>query len=156
MRRTLSYGRISTLALAAMTAAFAVSIASAEIAMAAETVEIKMLNKGAGHYMAFEPELVRIKPGDTVKFVMTDKGHNAVSIQGMIPEGAEPFKSKINEEIAVTPTVPGVYGFRCDPHLTLGMVGVIVVGEPANLDKAKAVKLPGKAGEVMTGLLGRL
>ena len=91
MRRALSYGRISTpglaaMALAAMSAAFAVSIASAEIGMAAEMVEIKMLNKGAGHYMAFEPELVRIKPGDTIKFVMTDKGHNAVSIQGMIPE----------------------------------------------------------------------
>ena len=32
----------------------------------------------------------------------------------------------------------------------------IIVGEPTNLDAAKQAKLPGKAGEVMTKLLGSL
>lgn len=132
------------------------SIACSSLSSAGETVEIKMLNKGADRYMAFEPEVVRIKPGDTVKFVATDKGHNAVAIKELLPPAAEAFRGKINEELTVTLSTPGVYGFRCDPHYTLGMVGVIVVGEPTNLDAAKQAKLPGKAGEVMTKLLGSL
>lgn len=143
-------------ALRAATLALAVSIAGSNLSMAGETVEIKMLNKGADRYMVFEPEVVRIKPGDTIKFVAADKGHNAVTIKELIPTGAEPFRGKINEELAITLSTPGVYGFRCDPHYTLGMVGVVVVGEPANLDAAKQAKLPGKAGEVMTRLLGTL
>ena len=59
--------------------------------MAGETVEIKMLNKGADRYMVFEPEVVRIKPGDTIKFVAADKGHNAVTIKELLPSGAEPI-----------------------------------------------------------------
>ena len=43
-------------------------------AIAAE-VEVKMLNKGAEGMMVFEPALVKIAPGDTVKFVATDNGH---------------------------------------------------------------------------------
>lgn len=143
-------------ALWAATLALAVSIAGSSLSMAGETVEIKMLNKGADRYMVFEPEIVRIKPGDTIKFVAADKGHNAVTIKELIPTGAEPFRGKINEELAITLSTPGVYGFRCDPHYTLGMVGVVVVGEPTNLDAAKQAKLPGKAGEVMTRLLGTL
>ncbi len=143
-------------ALRAATLALAVSIAGSNLSMAGETVEIKMLNKGADRYMVFEPEVVRIKPGDTIKFIAADKGHNAVTIKELIPTGAEPFRGKINEELAITLSTPGVYGFRCDPHYTLGMVGVVVVGEPANLDAAKQAKLPGKAGEVMTRLLGTL
>ena len=38
--------------------------------------------------MVFEPAFVKIAPGDTVKFVSTDKGHNAEIIKGMLPEGA--------------------------------------------------------------------
>ncbi|MBM3550283.1 MAG: pseudoazurin [Alphaproteobacteria bacterium] len=143
-------------ALRAAILALAVSIAGSSLSLAGETVEIKMLNKGADRYMVFEPEVVRIKPGDTIKFVAADKGHNAVTIKELIPTGAEPFRGKINEELAITLSTPGVYGFRCDPHYTLGMVGVVVVGEPANLDAAKQAKLPGKAGEVMTRLLGTL
>ena len=49
--------------------------------MAAE-VEVKMLNKGTEGAMVFEPALVKVEPGDTVKFVATDKGHNAGIDQG--------------------------------------------------------------------------
>lgn len=143
-------------ALGAAALTLAVSIAGSSLSRAGETVEIKMLNKGADRYMVFEPEIVRIKPGDTIKFVAADKGHNAVTIKELLPSGAEPFRGKINEELAITLSTPGVYGFRCDPHYTLGMVGVVIVGEPANLDAAKQAKLPGKAGEVMTKLLGSL
>ncbi len=49
-----------------------------------------MLNKGAdGTTMVFEPALTKIAVGDTVTFVATDRGHNAETIPGMLPEGAE-------------------------------------------------------------------
>ena len=74
-------------------ATFAVLMSVAGVAMAAE-IEVKMLNKGAEGLMVFEPALVKIEPGDTVKFVATDKGHNAETIKGMLPAGAAPFVGK--------------------------------------------------------------
>ena len=107
--------------------------------------EVKMLNKGAEGPMVFEPALLKIAPGDTVRFLATDKGHNAISIKGMTPEGATPFAGKMNEEIVVTFDTPGVYGFECKPHYGMGMVGLVVVGEPVNVADAQAVPQKGKA-----------
>ena len=70
---------------------------------AAETVEVKMLNKNeAGELMVYEPMSVSIEPGDTVRFTVVDKGHNAQSVKGMIPEDADSFRGGINQEIEVT------------------------------------------------------
>src|SRR5262245_48182915 len=74
--------------------------------------EVKMLNKGAEGAMVFEPALVKIEPGDTVRFLPTDKTHNAESIAGMLPDGAGKFAGKINEEITVTFEQPGIYGIK--------------------------------------------
>ena len=49
---------------------------------AAAEIEVKMLDKGTEGVMVFEPALVKIEPGDTVKFVATNKGHNAEIHQG--------------------------------------------------------------------------
>ena len=38
----------------------------------------------------------------------------------------------------------------------MGMVGVVVVGDPANLDAVKTVKQVGKARKVFAELLGEL
>jgi pseudoazurin len=116
-------------------------------AMAAD-YQIQLLNKGEAGTMVFEPNFLAIQPGDTVTFVPTDKSHNVETIQGMIPDGAEAFKSKVNEEITVTFAVPGLYGIKCTPHFAMGMVGVIAVGEDLpNLEAAKAATLPNKAKE---------
>lgn len=126
-------------------------------ALAAEH-EVHMLNKGAnGDAMVFEPALIRVAAGDTVKFVPTDKGHNAETIRGMIPEGAEPFKGAVGKEVEVTFTVPGVYGIKCLPHLAMGMVALVVVDDPsANLEEAKAVKNPPKAKERFDAMFAEL
>lgn len=124
-------------------------------AMAAE-VTVQMLNKGAKGPMVFEPDLVKIAPGDTVHFVATDKSHDVESIKGMLPDGAEPFAGKPNEDVTVTFSQEGVYGIKCNPHYGMGMVAVVVVGAPVNLDAVKAVKHPGKAKKVMAELLGGL
>lgn len=97
----------------------------------AEQVEVNMLNKGEDGLMVFEPAFVQLQPGDSVKFIAGDKGHNAESVPDMTPAGAETFKGKINEEIEATFEVPGLYGIKCLPHFAMGMVMTIVVGEPA-------------------------
>jgi len=135
-------------------AAFAV-LMSAGWAAAAE-VEVKMLNKGAEGLMVFEPALVKIEPGDTVKFVASDKSHNAESIKNMLPAGTAPFAGKMNEDVSVTFDKPGAYGVKCMPHYAMGMVALIVVGKPDNLDEAKAVPQSGKAKQVFATLFDRL
>ena len=122
---------------------------------AAEEHVVEMLNKGEKGVMVFQPNLVHAAPGDTVKFVPTDKSHNVETIKGMIPEGAESFKSKMNEEFTVTFDKDGVYGVKCTPHYGMGMVGLIVVGQPVNADEAKAVKQTGKAKATFAELFGQ-
>jgi pseudoazurin len=135
-------------------AAFAI-LMSTSMALAAE-VEVKMLNKGAEGLMVFEPALVRIEPGDTVKFVASDKSHNAETIKGMLPEGATPFAGKMNEDVVVTFDKPGAYGVKCMPHYAMGMVALVVVGKPDNLDAAKALPQSGKAKQIFAALFDRL
>ena len=122
----------------------------------AADVEVKLLNKGADGVMVFEPAFVKIAPGDTVKFLATDKGHNAESIKGMLPEGATPFVGKNGEDIAVKFDKEGVYGVKCLPHYGMGMVAMIVVGTPGNVDQVKAVPQTGKAKQVFTTLFDKL
>jgi pseudoazurin len=110
--------------------------------------EIHMLNKGKDGAMVFEPASLKIAAGDTVSFVPTDKSHNAETIKDLIPDGAEPFKGKMNEAIKITFDVPGAYGIKCAPHVGMGMIALVVVGDaPANADAIKSAKLPKKARE---------
>ena len=117
--------------------------------------EVHMLNKGAAGVMVFEPSFIQAAPGDTVRFIPTDKTHNAETIKGMLPEGATPFKGKVNEEIVITLDKEGVYGVKCTPHYGMGMVALVVVGEPVNLEAAQTVKQPGKAKAVFAELFGQ-
>ena len=138
--------------------AFGTALAFAGVAGAAGAAEIEvlMLNKGAKGAMVFEPDYVVAAPGDTIRFMPTDKGHNVETIKGMIPEGAEPFKSKFNEEFAVTLGAEGLYGLKCAPHYGMGMVALIRVGEPGNVEEAMAVKQPGKAKAVFAELFAQM
>lgn len=136
-------------------AAAVLSVLACAGGAAAEEHVVEMLNKGEKGVMVFQPNLVHAAPGDTVKFVPTDKSHNVESIKGMIPEGAEGFKSKMNEEFTVTFDKDGVYGVKCTPHYGMGMVALIVVGQPVNADDAKAVKQTGKAKAAFAELFGQ-
>lgn len=141
--RTIALG----LAAAAVLAAFAGTASAADF-------EVHMLNKGADGAMVFEPAFVKVNPGDSVTFIPTDKGHNVETIKDATPDGATPFKSKINETFKVTFDVPGVYAVKCTPHVGLGMVGAVIVGDAsANIAKVKEVKLPKKAKERLDAAL---
>jgi pseudoazurin len=124
----------------------------------AAEIEIHMLNKGSdGQLMVFEPAAVKIAPGDTVKFVATDKGHDAISIPDLSPEGFAGINGKISQDVTVTFDKPGAYAFKCAPHFGMGMVGLIVVGDqPANLQAIKDAKLPKKARDRMNEDIAKL
>jgi pseudoazurin len=136
---------------ALLIATLATSALISSFANAAE-FEVKMLNKGEKGGMVFQPDFVKAAPGDTIKFVPTDKGHNVESIKGMIPEGVEKFKSKFNKEYVLTVEKDGIYGVKCSPHYGMGMVALISVGEPVNEEEAKAVKQRGKAKKRFKGI----
>lgn len=118
--------------------------------------QVQLLNKSQNGVMVFEPNYIEAAPGDTVTFVPTDKGHDAASIDGMIPDGVQPFKGEISKPITVTVDKEGVYGVKCVPHYGMGMVALIVVGKPVNLEQAKAVKQPGKAKKVFADLFAKV
>lgn len=118
--------------------------------------EVKMLNKGTTGMMVFEPAVIKIAPGDTVHFVATDKSHNVESIEGMLPAGAQPFKGEMSKDVTVAFDQPGVYGIKCKPHYGMGMVGLVVVGEPVNKIEAAAVEQKGKAKQKFATLFGEI
>ncbi len=82
----------------------------------------------------FKPDTIYINPGDVVQWVnMTS--HNTASVEGLIPEGAKHWQSKLGENLKIKLDVVGIYAYVCQPHIGFGMVGVIVVGKPTNLDE---------------------
>jgi pseudoazurin len=142
-----------------ITRSFAVAalLALAASPALAANFEVQMLNKGAAGAFVFEPALTRVAVGDTVTFVPTDKGHNAQTVDGLLPAGAEPFKGAISQPVAVTFTVPGAYEIKCAPHYGLGMVAVVVVGDsPSNLDALKAATQPPKVAERLKAVFEQL
>lgn len=134
----------------------AILLALASAPSHAADYQVRMLNQGMNGMMQYDPQLLKIAPGDTVHFVAADPGHNVQSVDGMIPPGAQAFAGEIGRNLTVTLTVPGVYGYRCTPHGTLGMVGLIVVGNPVNEAQAKAAAMPGMAGRVFGKLFDTL
>ena len=118
-----------------------------------DEIEVKSLNRSSTGFFVFSPDFVRIKPGDVINFVASDKGHQVYSVPGMIPEGAEPFDAKMSQDIKVTFTVSGVYVIACRPHIIMGMVAVVLVGDPTNIDKLDPSSLPAKARTKLETLL---
>lgn len=96
----------------------------------ADEIEVKMMNaNGKGKFMLFEPDVIKAKVGDTVKFIPTNKGHNAEMIADLWPEGAAEFKGELNEEVVLTIDKPGIYGIKCLPHYPMGMLALVVAGD---------------------------
>lgn len=119
------------------------AIAVIGIATNARSAEItvRTLNTGPGGVMVFDPAFVRLNPGDTIKLIPSDKGHNIETIKGMAPEGAPPVKTTVGYEETIPFAKEGIYGFKCAPHYMMGMVALVVVGKDrGNLEEAKAVQ----------------
>lgn len=103
----------------------------------AADITVKMLNTGKDGPMAFEPSYVRVAVGDNVIFVPAEKGaHYSVSM--LQPAGAKPWRGTPDQEFKVKIDKEGLYLYACEPHKTLGMVGIIQAGKPVNFAEAKS------------------
>lgn len=120
--------------------------------------KVEMLNQGKDGAMVFEPAVIKAMPGDTVKFYATNPGHNAQTIPGMLPDGEAEQKGAMGKEFVLTVKTPGIYGIKCLPHYSMGMVAVIQVGKgpSANLATAQGVKLPPLAKKRMDAYLAQV
>ncbi|MDO4776086.1 MAG: pseudoazurin [Cardiobacteriaceae bacterium] len=122
MKHSLSKTIVSALAVLAFTAAHAAEH------------EVQMLDMKGDQPMVFDPPFLKIEPGDTVTFVPVNKSHWVES--KLVPDGAEAFKSELDQRFSVTLNKEGVYLYVCPPHQMMNMVGVIQVGKPENLKAA--------------------
>tara|TARA_A100000164_G_C21654065_1_gene651690 strand:- start:6 stop:455 length:450 start_codon:yes stop_codon:yes gene_type:complete len=119
----------------------------------AEDMSIDMLNKKGKEKMVYSVDVANIDAGDTITWLPASKGHNVHFIAG--PDGwALPKKSKNNKEVAITFDTPGVYLYQCTPHASMGMIGLVVVGEDtSNIDLIKKAKVRGKSKKKLKKLL---
>jgi plastocyanin len=103
------------------------------------------------------PSVSFIEVGDSVVW-RGMSGHETGLFPGLGPPGATEWQSELGAEgFRVTFDRPGVYVYRCATHVNAGMVGAIVVGEPANLDAIEAA-LPevGTGQAFLRSLLARI
>ena len=119
----------------------------------AADMDIEMLNKKGKEKMVYSVDVANIDAGDTITWLPASKGHNVHFIAG--PDGcALPKKSKNNKEVAITFDTQGVYLYQCTPHASLGMLGLVVVGEDtSNIDLIKKAKVRGKSKKKLKKLL---
>lgn len=124
----------------------------------AEDMTIEMLNKrDDGARMVYSQDIATIDVGDTITWTPEDKGHNVEFIAG--PDGWDaPKKSKLSKEYSYTFDTPGVYVYVCTPHASMGMIGIVVVGEltQEGVDAIKDAKVRGKSKKKLKELLADL
>lgn len=94
--------------------------------------QVQMLSFGKKGPMVFEPDFIQAQVGDTVTFVPTQPGHHVQSYVTAL--GQEAWASKLNETYQMTLEHEGINLYYCPPHLMMGMVGVIQVGDAINKD----------------------
>ena len=123
----------------------------------AKDLTIDMLNKrDDGAKMVYSEDIARIDVGDTITWLPTKKGHNVEFRAG--PDGVKlPKKSKMNKEFSMTFDTPGIYYYWCTPHKSMGMIGLVVVGEDtSNKNVIAKTKTIGKSKKKLKKLIAQL
>ena len=130
-------------------------VCGTSFAALADTIEVEMLNQNdAGERMVFSQELIRAEVGDVIRFLPTDKSHNAQSVKGAVPEGQEAFKGEMNKVVEFTVTETGMSAIVCLPHQSLGMVALVVAGDDiSNADQILKARIPGKGKDKIEALV---
>ena len=123
-----------------------------------DAVEVEVGAQGNGGTFAYAPPAVRVSPGTTVTFSWTSNTHNVLVEDQPSEGGWEGYEPIENTGFTYEHTfeTPGVYTYYCEPHLSLGMKGAVVVGaapgggEGADEASAGAIRLL----QITQGLLG--
>ena len=109
-----------------------------------EPLIIEMLNKRGKEKMLYGQDVAKIDVGQTITWTPDSKGHNVQFVS--VPEGVEKVKSKLSKEFSYTFEQEGVYLYVCTPHASMGMIGMVIVGESdVNLDEVLDYKFRGKS-----------
>ncbi|QGN06641.1 halocyanin domain-containing protein [Halorhabdus sp. CBA1104] len=126
------------------------------------TVEVGV--EGNGDYWAFGPPAMYVDTGTTVVWEWTGQGggHNVVGENDDYSSG--PSTGEAGTTFERTFDEAGIHKYYCDPHLSVGMKGAVVVGEdyptvstggntgPVVPESAKLLGV--SSGFVMTAVLG--
>ena len=109
-----------------------------------EPLIIEMLNKRGKDKMLYGQDVAKVEVGQTITWTPDSKGHNVQFVS--VPEGVEKVKSKLSKEFSYTCEQEGVYLYVCTPHASMGMIGMVIVGESdVNLDEVLDYKFRGKS-----------
>ena len=120
-----------------------------------EPIIIEMLNKRGKEKMLYGQDVAKIDVGQTITWTPDSKGHNVQFVS--VPEGVEKVKSKLSKEFSYTFEQEGAYLYVCTPHASMGMIGVVVVGESdVYLDEVKKYKFRGKSKKKFKKILKSL
>jgi pseudoazurin len=138
--------------------AFAAAAAGSGSALAGAPVVVKLRNSGPDGAMVFDPGFVKTTPGASIHFVSTDLGHNVELIPAMAPAGVSLPKGAMGKDLTVTLPKPGLYGFKCTPHFSMGMVCLIQAGAAGNRAAVEAAiaKTPNLAKKRFAALLAKV
>ena len=114
----------------------------------AEVIQIEFTQ-----FDTFSIEVAYIGVGETVEWLPKNKGHNVEFLAG--PDMADlPPKSNMNEFHSVRFEKQGIYLYGCTPHLDMGMLGLIVVGNDLhNVNEIGNTDLPNVAKSVLMSLI---
>jgi len=114
----------------------------------AETIQILFTENDS-----YSIEVARIAVGDTIEWLPKNEGHNVEFLAGPKMHSL-PKKSGINQVHSIIFKVPGIYLYGCTPHMNMGMLGLIIVGNDFhNLKKIKRIQLSRVATSVRDRLI---
>ena len=120
-----------------------------------EPLIIEMLNKRGKEKMLYGQDVARIDVGQTITWTPDSKGHNVQFVS--VPDGVEKVKSKLSKEFSYTFEQEGVYLYVCTPHASMGMIGMVIVGESdVNLEEVLDYKFRGKSKKKFKKILKSL
>ena len=114
----------------------------------AKTVQIEFTENDS-----YSIEVAYIDVGDTIEWLPKNKGHNVEFLVGPDMDTL-PNNSKINEFHSILFKTPGVYLYGCTPHLNMGMLGLIIVGNDFhNINEVNKIELSYVANSVLNRLI---
>jgi plastocyanin len=92
---------------------------------AADTVTVKMGSDGG--QLVFEPKVVTIKVGDTIKWVNNKAFPHNIIFEGHEELSHKKLAQKPKAELESTFNEAGEFAYFCSPHRGAGMQGKVVV-----------------------------